>query len=326
MNSSSIKLNDCNKAKAKIVKNFAERHGIQYTRKRNTCTKLKELGLAINKKPNCAQRGKDEKKNVGKIVNLLKSGKRSKLMIQFEEKFDKRITDATHKGCGGRGKHYDFMIKVNNVWKTVEHKGSKKTTQLNNKVRPWKNSVQMLQKSNEFSILKKYARMFYTIALPTLINKLNIKASKPSLDKWMKGVLAQSGKQQGEFVTEIYNKYDQHKSQLNNLKKEFTKIFQSSINNEDKKLLLTEANKHLKNAFDAKNYWLQVHGVDDMNHRQFRWFNKITHEPFTAIAVKNPPDADVKLVLYRRENSPPMEAKIRWGGRQCVRNLRIDFT
>jgi len=232
------------------------------------------------------------------------------------------------KKTGGRSKHYDFEVKLENddVWKRVEHKGKKDYKPIDVTSSAWASGVQFYNgTANKFKIGITYANDWYThfIESGEISKTYGILSPIPTRDEWVKDVM-QQGDPKTKFGMELKLKFRETnpgKSLLEERNQFIDTIFQPTAEDLDKlsKEALAEANRVLR----EKDLWLQIHG--DINGDFYcEWtgpieINEITHAYTTKEGSK-----DVNFVFECDDNFK-FGGILRWGKGAGFSNLRLDL-
>ena len=284
---------------------------------------------------NAHKKASDEKINIDKlhyhINNNTESGKKIRNCFNL---LDENIKLTKTIQCGAdRKTHYDFKIETEtnkDIFDNfrVEFKGSEQFVVIDENKPPWFYGVQFYNgPGSSFNIGHIYAKKFYDNCLDKIIDKLNITIPKPSYDEWVKDAFRQ-GSPQTEFVKKIkelyVTDYNFHSYLFNDLRMEFNKTFKLSDYEID--IFKTEAEKIIENVLNEKDYWLQIHGnIDNPEEFNVKWSKKYSFTKIIKIEQTFKTDKDININLIC-SNNKIFKAKMRWGGRQCITNIRIDIT
>ena len=283
---------------------------------------------------------KNEEKDINDIVNAINNDTPQGIQIKqsYYNKFGSIIEsarnhDSNGKKIGGRNKHYDLEVKLENydVWKRVEHKGKKDYKPIDVTIAPWKTGVQFLNgPANKFKIGITYANDWYThfIESGKISKTYGILSPIPTRDEWVNGDAFQQSDPKTKFGIELKGKFkdtDQGQSSLLDERSEFVDtIFRPNTEDLDilNKEVLTEANRVLC----EKDLWLQIHG--DINGDFYcEWTGPIKIREITHAFVTKEGSKDVNFVfecdddfIYRN-----ISGILRWGKGAGFSNLRIDL-
>ena len=294
----------------------------------NTTTFEIELAYFKEKKPTDPhKKSKDEATNITLIHyhvnNNTPSGR--KIRDAFEKEFpNEPMFISTVESGANRNTHYDLKLQFENDLKTVEFKGSQYYKPIDSSKNPWVNGVQFYNGSGKnFSIAQKYARKFYDLMMDIIIEHLQIKSPKPSFEDWSIDAFAQ-GKLKTPFVRELKEK-GQIEQYLFNLRKEFNNNFTAT--DMDLIILKKEVQTIADSALNCKDYWLQIHGdINDPELFHVKWSAKILMPQIQKISqvISKEDCCNINFNIICVDGSK-FSTILRWGSRQCIKNLRLDI-
>ena len=303
------------------LKNLAEKY------KQEKIVEVKELCETEDRTK--ARAAANEAKDIARIIEAInkKDELGLKLIKEFKDKFDLEIVSAKERR-GSRRTHYDFDILVNingkEVWKHVEHKGSKNYKETKSTDTPWSGGVQFYNGSaKKFSFGKKFARLWYDkfIGSGEIKKKFDIKADIPSFETWYNNDCMNQSKAQTEFGKELYEK--QKNSKNDGLAKNERKniIETIEITEEDLKELAKEVLPIVTQVLNDKDYWLSIKGtLSDKN--EIKWYPKLS---VTKIDKVDPMKCKDLWFEFHCDNDFTFKGHLRWGYGQGVANLRFDL-
>jgi len=283
----------------------------------------------VNKRTK-AKAAANEEKDIALIVNGIKNKNETgiKIMNLFKDKFGIDILDAIGRN-NSRKNHYDFdiLVKIDEkeVWKHVEHKGSKIYKPIKDSDKPWKTAVQFGQFSaKHFSIGKIYAKVWYDelIASGILKKEFNIKAEIPSYEVWLKKDCMKQAKPETPFGIELYNILQKSPNPIKELNKERQYVLNKIIiTQKDLDILISEVLPIVSAVLIKKDYWLTIHG-NLSDKFEAKWYPKLTVNKINKVTI----DKSRKDLWFIVECDDDFifNSHLRWGYGQG-NNLRIDL-
>ena len=278
--------------------------------------------------PECKKNNaKREDKELDYLVDCINEKNKTglKLINDFHKNFGKKIIVA--KKAGGRGNRYDFEIMFENdpVWYKIEHKGCKNYKKIEDKDKPWEDSVQFLNGNpKSFAICEKYAKLWHKIFIQSgeLSKNYNLKTKIPDFCTWKSDAFRQ-GKEQTEFVKELV-KESTKKNKSKSLFKE-RKLLNDSfvLTPSDIKKLQKEIQEQYQLSMKSKDYWIKING-DIRNTFDFKWYKTPDNLPKITKVEQIKDKRDI-MSLCSCDNNTSFIAHMRWGKGQGITNLRLDF-
>ena len=271
--------------------------------------------------------GKAEAENIASIVKSLNDPTCSKGIImktKFFEKFGKRITEAKGRDGQNLQTHYDLQIRVDDVWSSVEHKGSKKYTPIPEATTVCKSGVQFHNgPCGKYTSPKKYAQVWYDIWIVSerLSKIFDIKASIPSFDEWY-AKDCNSLDPNTPFGIELKRNVKEKRGDKASLLKERLPVNEAfDITAEEQILMKNEALAIANEALEQKDYWLEIRGnLEGEFH--IRWYPKFTLKDITEVTVLKHDDIKVE---FKCADDFIFHAYLRWGKGAGFSNLRFDL-
>jgi hypothetical protein len=271
----------------------------------------------------------NEALDIAKIVSGLAS--QSPIGIKINEAFKNmtgvNIESARKRPGSSRGTHYDLEIKVNGVWKKVEHKGSQKYKVPKLNEPPWKRGVQFYNGGCEkFKFPFKYLRLWYDMyyASGVLKRQFGIESETPTFEEWyIKDCKAQSDPRT-PFGKELKEKVRSERGPLGSLLQERSKVIAAlDITDEDKDTLKREVLAIANSVLDEKDYWLSIYGnLDDEFH--VVWHPKFKIDNILDVNVNTETDRDLKF-QFICSNDFKFNGIMRWGKGAGFSCFRIDL-
>lgn len=229
-----------------------------------------------------------------------------------------------------RAKHHDMVLELPNgeVMK-CELKFSKSDKKILQTDRPWKIGVQFLNTScKKYSLCRDYAILFYE-SLPKIKEELSIDASIPDFETWYNDINKQD-KTTTDFTIELRNKYEDKytKQYLSNLRIENVEKF--NLSEEQLETFRQEAETIINDALQDKDCWIAFSGcnLSDVNDTNWTPYDLKIYGKMDIVRIVKATqitkyvDTQIDLLLNDGSN---LRAHIRWGYKQYVGNLRIDF-
>lgn len=249
-----------------------------------------------------------------------------KLKLPYFETFGKKIVSA--RKTSGRSKHNDFeiLLKGEEEWKRIEHKGCRKLKNIDEHCKPWGDSCQFYNGDPKpFNICKKYARVFWNNLIKSgiLTQKYDIKSDIPKFNTWLKDAFRQ-GKPLTKFVKELREKSIETNgtASLFEERKTFNKIFVENIDEKDLKSMIRQIQPIYDNVMKNKDYWLKING-DIYKEFRFKWFEQKNIPKILKIEIiKNKLDPIFKCIC---DDDTSFIAHLRWGYNQGITNIRLDL-
>ena len=275
--------------------------------------------------------GKKEKEDIKNIVNHIKNRTPQGLKIinNFRETFQLDIKDA--KLAGGRGKHFDLEILVqdnsngNEIWKTVEHKGTQKYVPIPENCKPWVNGVQFYNGgANKFSIGRKYAVKWYEKLIYTgyITFTYFIESPIPTLEEWLKQDAFRQGDPKTNFGAELKRTYREYYGENSSLLEDRERFVQKfEINNDDLEILKKEVFDIAYKVLNEKDYWLQIYG-DVNGNFNCKWSPKFLITQISHINFKKKKDIIFQFIC---NDNLSFNGILRWGKGAGFSNIRLDL-
>lgn len=291
---------------------------------------------------------KNEEEHIQQLIKHIDDATETGTRIKrkFEELTGSKLVQVTNKRStggdgngggivGGRGDKWDLEITTeeNRVF-TVEVKASKQKMSRINGIDDG-NGVLGVQFANgpgtKFTITRLYAEKWYDEVLGAVIDKMKefgVHAEKPEKDQYVSEVLRASSIGQLNTQTPVYNCinhiYSLYKKNrtfsyfLRNVKNEFTKRFDVT----DLRIL-QEIPKSFEECLDQKDFLLQLAGP--WNNLEFKW-DYVNTDKFKATHYGiDLSGSDIEVCFFNRDVFL-YKAKVRWGARIGVCNVRVDVT
>jgi hypothetical protein len=247
------------------------------------------------------------------------SDKGKVLLKQFEKEIGKNIISA-RSISGTRSDHNDFEIKVENVWLTVEHKGSKLYKPINYFDPPWKKSGQFYNgPTKKYRLAIKYAKSWYEkyIGSGILSKKYNLIENIPNLQEWIDLDACSQGMPKTKFGIELKNKKDES---LSLLKSYFVSEFVNELTKEDEKEFKEDVSSVIL-TLNEKDIWLQI-AVYINGQFYHRWHKKIIINKIHKINFNSTSDLCGTIIT---DCEYPITFILRWGNGNGISNIRIDL-
>ncbi len=269
-----------------------------------------------------------EEKDLEFITNAIhnKTSAGVYLMKVYKERFGKDIQDARRiEGAGSKKAHYDFEIQVDNVWYTVEHKGSWKYEPIDKTQPPWIQGVQFYNGiADRYTLGRRYAKEWYDkyIASGHLSKKYDIKAPIPAYEVWLKKDAMMCGDPKTPFGIELRSRFrGDGKSggcfdERNEMRKNFT------VSDEDLEVIKEEVLALAQKVLSQKKFWLQIQGnLEDKFYCD--WHPELV---LTTISkVEKEEKCSDLLLKFTCDMGFQIKAMLRWGKGQGLSNIRIDL-
>ena len=248
-----------------------------------------------------------------------------KLISSFKEKFNIEISDARVRKGSSRGTHYDFEILVNDVWKHVEHKGSKDLSSIKQDDTPWVAGVQFANMGCEkWSLAKKFAHLWYDLYIGSgeFKKEWNLSASIPTFDEWFQNDCKVQGDPKTLFGIELKkNVRAQRGTKSSLLDKRAAVLSSLECDSSEIDTLKKEVRSIANIALEEKDYWLVIRG-DIKGEFNVAWYPKFTIDTINEIIITK--DSDLKLEFIC-ENNFRFNGILRWGKGAGFSNLRLDL-
>ena len=242
----------------------------------------------------------------------------------FLHTFGLEILKARERQGSSRGTHYDFDIEVRtpegDVWKHVEHKGSKTYRQIKAEEKPWTAGVQFHNGGSEkYTIAKEYARLHYATHMESLKTTFNIQANIPSFEEWFKQDCCVQDDPRTSFGRELKQRVRAQRN--SSLLAEREPVVRSlKFDEEDKKILIAEVLPIANHALEQKDYWLTICG-DIENDFNFAWSPKFTIGAIEDIVIHRKKD----IIFDFKCSDFTFSGILRWGKGAGFSCLRMDL-
>jgi len=274
----------------------------------------------------------DEVRKVAFIVAAIhtKNAIGQRFSNSFKQKFGCEILDARTR-TGSRKNHYDFDILVRfpngeEVWKHVEHKGSKTFCAIKDDEKPWTASVQFHNGGcDKYSIAKSYAKVHYDIhvASGSLKNTFGILAPIPSFDDWFKQDCCVQADPRSAFGKELKQKVRAVRGPGSSLLDERQPVIDSlEITDDDKQQLIKEVLPIANHVLEQKDYWLTICGSLEDGNFNLAWYPKFTIGSIQDVEVTRKKDI---LFEFKCSEDFSFGAILRWGKGAGFSCLRVDL-
>lgn len=228
---------------------------------------------------------------------------------------------------GGRGKHHDLVLKLKTsegdvVEETCELKYSQKKTKINTSKPPWISGVQFSNGSGKLYIVgMEYVKAFYNV-LPELKDHYNIEEPIPSFEDYYNDVMLQ-GKPKTPFVCKIRD-CGYKSTFLSDFRKNFNKTFK--LDEKYYPQLIEEVSLKVKESFNEKDNWLQIHGsLDHPDNFNIHWTGKIMYSKIVKMECIPSKENCHFIYNFICEDNTIITGIFRWGYGQCISNLRMDL-
>lgn len=276
--------------------------------------------------------GRNEVQDIANIIDSINSKNPCglKIISAFASKFPGRDIIASRARTGtNRGVHYDFQILVRSEkgdeWKSVEHKGSKKCTEIKPTDTPWSAGVQFHNGGCEkYSITKKYAQLWYNtyIQSDTLRTQFGLLKPTPTFDDWYLRDCKVQDDPKTEFGKELKSVVRSLRGKRGSLlEKRKTVNDTLVINEEDKRVLLNEVLPIANHALQQKDYWLTIRG-DLYGEFECAWYPQFTISKINEVVVVKNKDIEF---TFNCNDDFTFHGILRWGKGAGLSNLRLDL-
>jgi hypothetical protein len=235
--------------------------------------------------------------------------------------------------AGGRRNHYDILI-----WNTdgTQFQCEEKGTQtyhpnINQLTKPWEHSVQFYNgPCNNFSISRKYLRIWYDINVDNLIfNQRYQLPNIPEFEDWLKGSphsMVDPKIEYSNILKQLYKERNGGNSMNGtgssnhdiDYRVRVNAEFMEQITNDDKEILIGEVQEIYNSVMREKNVWLQTTGIPSQQ-LSFQWYNGFEPAQIVSVEVINAKDIKFKFNL---NNGNSFNGIMRWGkgcGFSCFR-------
>lgn len=271
----------------------------------------------------------NEAKDILHIITSIntKNNVGQKIMDGFLNTFGYELLKARERQGSSRGTHYDFDIEVRmpdgDVWKHVEHKGSKTYRPIKSEEKPWTAGVQFHNGgSDKYTIAKEYARLHYNthIESGSLKTTFNIQSTIPSFEEWFKQDCCVQDDPRTNFGRELKERVREQRNGGSLLAERAPVVMGLKFDEEEKKILIAEVLPIANHALEQKDYWLTVCG--DME----KEFNLAWSPKFTIPAIED-------IVIHRKKDITfdfkcsgfTFGGILRWGKGAGFSCLRMDL-
>jgi hypothetical protein len=270
----------------------------------------------------------NEEKDILHIITSIntKNAVGQKIIDRFLHTFGYELLKARERQGSSRGTHYDFDIEVRtpegDVWKHVEHKGSKTYRIIKAEEKPWTAGVQFHNGGSEkYTITKEYARLHYDthIASGSLKRTFNIQSPIPSFEEWFKQDCCVQDNPRTSFGKELKERVREQRN--SSLLAERTPVVAGlKFDEEEKKILIAEVLPIANHALEQKDYWLTICGDIEKE------FNLAWSPKFTIPAIE-------EIVIHRKKDITfdfkcsgfAFSGILRWGKGAGFSCLRLDL-
>jgi hypothetical protein len=321
-----IKSKNYNKTTLNIIINLEKKKNNRKSIIRMIEAKIKSIDNKGTKSGN----GTDETIRINWIVNQINNNTFTgvKMKLEYFHKFNKSISKLEVKGS--KQDHYDILIfNTDNTKYKCEEKGTKSYYKnINSSTNPYENSVEFYNgPAQKFSISRNYLQLWYNNNVNNQETKLLYNLPDiPNFDDWLNG---------GPYCmvdpTSYYSKSlklnYRNKSSMNGYKQNnvidyrIKPNLEFCLNDEQKKILITEVQQIYNNVLNEKDIWLQTSGIPNGNF-SYCWYNKI--EPKTIINIELIKKKDIQFKFILEDNSYFMGI-MRWGKGCGFSCFRMDF-
>ena len=275
----------------------------------------------------------NEAQDIAFIVTAIhtKNGTGQRFLNSFKGKFGCEILDARPRSGSSRGTHYDFDILVRfpngeELWKHVEHKGSKSFRAIKDDEKPWTAGVQFHNGGcDKYSIAKDYAKIHYDLHIGSgsLKNTFGIMAPIPTFDDWFKQDCCVQDDPRSAFGIELKQKVRAargHRSSLLNERKPV--IDGIKITDELKQQFIKEVLPIANQALEQKDYWLTICGNLEDGNFNIAWNPKFIIGSIQDVEITKKKDITFK---FNCSDNFTFGGILRWGKGAGFSCLRIDL-
>ena len=254
-----------------------------------------------------------------------------RFLTSFKEKFDCEILDARARQGSSRGTHYDFDILVRfpngeEVWKHVEHKGSKACRPIKDDEKPWAAGVQFHNGGcDKYSLAKDYAKKHYDIhiASGSLKTAFGLSAPTPSFEDWFKQDCCVQDDPRSAFGKELKQKVRAKRGVRSSLLKERQPVIEAlEITEEVKQQLIKEVLPIANQALEQKDYWLTICGSLEDGNFNIAWNPKFTIGSIQDLEITKKKDITFK---FKCSDDFTFGGILRWGKGAGFSCLRVDL-
>lgn len=246
------------------------------------------------------------------------------IISAFYDVFGETIVGARARKGSSRGTHYDFEIKIGDMWKKVEHKGSQLFKVPKAGDAPWKAGVQFHNGGCEkYSLAKKYARVWYDmyIASGLLKEEFNLASEIPTYEEWFKDCRQQSDPKTA-FGKELKKKVREVRGPRTSLLEKRANVLEAlEFSDEDIATFIREVHPIANTALEQKDYWLSIHGSlgGEFN---ATWYPQFTIREIREVSFKKNLDLEITV---KCEDGFEFKPLLRWGKGAGFSCLRIDL-
>jgi len=253
-----------------------------------------------------------------------------RFLTTFKEKFGSDILDARMRR-GSRKTHYDFDILVRfpngeELWKHVEHKGSKTFRAIKDDEKPWTAGVQFHNGGcDKYSIAKSYAKVHYDthLASGSLKNTFGIVAPTPSFDDWFKKDCCVQADPRSAFGKELKQKVRAIRGPRSSLLDERQPVIEAlNITDDDKQELIKEVLPIANHALEQKDYWLTICGNLEDGNFNLAWSPKFTIGTINEVTITKEKDIWFE---FKCSDDFTFGGILRWGKGAGFSCLRVDL-
>ena len=282
-----------------------------------------------------ANAGENEREDVSLIITCIneKNWCGKQICDSFESEFPgAKIISARDHNNGNRKCHYDFEVEVEftdpetsektRTWKNIEHKGSKKYTEIKPEDKPWSAGVQFHNGGCEkYKLAKKYAQLWYDTYIKSGLfkEKYSITAPIPTYEEFFKKDCKVQGDPKTPFGIELKSKVRTAGSNLIAYRDEIVKKLE--ITKKDLEDLEKDVLPIANHVLEKKDYWLTIHGSLSGDFH-VKWYPKFL---ITKVLKVVPEKATDILYRFVCEDGLEFKAMLRWGKGAGFSNIRVDL-
>lgn len=243
----------------------------------------------------------------------------------FADAFGRDIERAFIENGGGRGTHFDFLVKLRGEpdFKKVEVKSSKTYKKIPNGS-PWQLGVQFGNiGGNKLTIGNKYAVHFYNNILPVIARTYDATHMTPTYDEWKKEAFRQnkSTSRTSPFVHALRVRGGGTKYLRDMRTRSFREFV---VSDDDKNDLIEEVRGFVADAVNEKDYWLQTTGDVENGPMRCRW-DAVLSEAFAIDDVEIVNNTLDFVVNFTKDGHKKFSGILRWGYGICLNNVRFDL-
>lgn len=212
----------------------------------------------------------------------------------------------------------------------MEHKGSQKYNPIDTSLPPWTTGVQFYNGGMEkYRFALKYAEEWYKMFIGSgvLTKRYGITAPIPTLKEWIERDAKSQADPRTEYGKELKRKYralhNNEKVSLYAERDEFVREFSSTLCTENDCIQLKEdITPIVKEVFEQKHYWIQIHGNIESGKFYCAWTKQLPVSIIKNIKIVLQSDIWINIEC---ENNLTFRGILRFGKGSGYSNIRIDL-